>query len=76
MECHSIATKGKGFATCGCIKNIASLILESLKENKLTIPDLIMEKRARMKILLVDANKNIPVSKINGILKEVLMLYK
>ncbi|MEP7377146.1 MAG: DUF1801 domain-containing protein [Chitinophagaceae bacterium] len=38
-------------------------------------PDLIIEKRARMKILLVDANKNIPVKKISMILKEVLKLY-
>jgi hypothetical protein len=29
-----------------------------------------------MKILLVDASKNIPVRKINWVLKEVLMLYK
>ena len=39
-------------------------------------PDLIAEKRARMKILLVDAGKDIPVKKINMILKEVLALYK
>jgi len=39
-------------------------------------PDLIQEKRARMKILLVDAGKNIPTRKIKAILKEVLALYK
>ncbi len=39
-------------------------------------PDLLQEKSARMKILLIDANKDIPVKKINGILKEVLALYK
>ena len=39
-------------------------------------PDLVIEKRARMKILLLDANKNIPVRKINWILTEVLKLYK
>jgi hypothetical protein len=44
--------------------------------NKIIHPDLIQEKRARMKILLVDPAKNIPVKKINLILKEVLALYK
>lgn len=39
-------------------------------------PELIAEKRGRMKILLVDAGKDIPVKKINMILKEVLALYK
>src|SRR5450432_904448 len=39
-------------------------------------PDLIVGKRARMKILLIDPARDIPVRKINGILKEVLALYK
>lgn len=42
---------------------------------KINHPDLIIEKRARMKILLVDATKDIPVKKINAILKDVLKLY-
>ena len=44
--------------------------------NKIHHPDLLVEKRARMKILLLDPLKDIPVKKINGILKEVLALYK
>lgn len=39
-------------------------------------PDLLTEKRARMKILLLDPSKDIPMRKINGILKEVLALYR
>lgn len=39
-------------------------------------PDLIIEKRARMKILLLDPAKDLPVKKINSILKQVLKLYK
>ncbi len=39
-------------------------------------PDLIIEKRARMKILLVDPNNNIPVKKITAILKEAFALYR
>lgn len=39
-------------------------------------PDLLVEKRARMKILLLDASKNIPLKKISRILNEVLALYQ
>lgn len=39
-------------------------------------PDLIVEKRARMKILLLDPAKDLPMKKINGILKDVTALYK
>lgn len=39
-------------------------------------PDLIMEKRARMKILLVNPDENIPVRKITKLLSDVLALYK
>lgn len=38
-------------------------------------PDLLQEKRARMKILLIDPAKNIPLRKINTILKEAISLY-
>ena len=39
-------------------------------------PDLIIEKRDIMKIFLIDANKDLPIKKINSILKEVIALYK
>ena len=39
-------------------------------------PDLLQEKRARMKILLLDPDKDIPVKKVKGILKELLVFYK
>ena len=38
--------------------------------------DLIAENRARMKILLIDPGRDIPVKKIEAILKETLALYK
>lgn len=38
-------------------------------------PDLLQEKRARMKILLIDPISDIPVSKIEGILKEAIAFY-
>lgn len=43
---------------------------------KIDHPDLIVEKRARMKILLIDPVEDIPVKKINAILEKVLALYK
>ena len=43
---------------------------------KINHPLLIQEKRARMKIMLIDPVKDIPVKTINGILKEVLSLYQ
>jgi len=39
-------------------------------------PDLLREKRARMKILLIDPERDIPVKKVKAILKEVIALYK
>jgi len=39
-------------------------------------PDLIQEKRVRMKILLLDPTKDLPIRKINSILKEILTLYR
>lgn len=37
-------------------------------------PDLVQEKRARMKIFLIDPQKNIPVKKLTVLLKQMLAL--
>jgi hypothetical protein len=37
--------------------------------------DLIIEKRARMKILLLDPNKDLPLETINNILRAAIALY-
>lgn len=37
-------------------------------------PDLITEKRAKMKILLIDPNYDLPIEKINSILMDVIKL--
>src|SRR5690606_28413738 len=42
--------------------------------NKIDHPKLIIEKRARMKILLVDPEKDIPLRTINQILREAIAL--
>jgi hypothetical protein len=43
---------------------------------KIIHPDLITEKRARMKILLIDPDQDLPVKKMSRILTEVLAMYK
>jgi hypothetical protein len=43
---------------------------------RISHPDLLLEKRTKMKILLLDPCKDIPIGKIRKILKEVLTLYK
>jgi Domain of unknown function (DU1801) len=39
-------------------------------------PSLISEKRSRMKIMLIDVNKDLPLDTINTILQKAINLYK
>ena len=68
--------KGKMFCYLWVHKKHFQPYIGIVEGAKIQHPELIQEKRARMKILLIDANKDIPVKKINGILKDVLKLYK
>jgi Domain of unknown function (DU1801) len=68
--------KGKRFCYLWVHKKYRQPYVGIVDGKRIDHPDLLMEKRARMKILLLDANKNIPVGKINSILKEILKLYK
>ncbi|HEX5168966.1 MAG TPA: DUF1801 domain-containing protein [Cyclobacteriaceae bacterium] len=43
---------------------------------KINHPQLVIEKRARMKILLLDPEKDIPVRTITKILNDVIKLYR
>lgn len=43
---------------------------------RLKHPDLIQEKRSRMKILLIDPDKDLPVKLIKSLLKEAIGFYK
>jgi hypothetical protein len=54
----------------------SSALPRIVEGKKIDHPGLIQEKRARMKILLFDPGKDIPVRTINGLLKKVLSLYK
>ena len=38
--------------------------------------ELLIEKRARMKILLIDETKDLPVAKIEGILKKAIYFHQ
>lgn len=55
-------------------KKLQQPYLGIVEGKKIDHPDLLQEKRARMKILLIDPAKNIPIRKINSILKEALLL--
>ena len=71
MYCY----KGKMFCYLWVHKKYHQPYLGIVEGNKIDHIDLIIEKRARMKILLFDPHKPIPIKKINGILKQVLALY-
>ena len=68
--------KGKMFCYLWVHKKFHQPYIGIVEGKRIDHPDLLQEKRARMKIFLLDANKDIPVKKINAILKEVLALYK
>lgn len=43
---------------------------------KISHPDLIQENRSRMKIMLFDTAKDVPIKTITKLMEEVLLLYK
>jgi Domain of unknown function (DU1801) len=68
--------KDKRFCYLWIHKKLRQPYIGIVDGNRINHPDLLLEKRSRMKILLLDPDKNMPVTKINKILKEVLKLYK
>jgi hypothetical protein len=68
--------KGKMFCYLWIHKKYHKPYLGIVEGKKIADPDLIQEKRARMKILLLDPEKNLPIKKIDGILQKALALYK
>ncbi|MEI9810176.1 MAG: DUF1801 domain-containing protein [Bacteroidota bacterium] len=68
--------KGKRFCYLWIHKKYLQPYIGIVDGNRIAHPDLLTEKRARMKILLLDPHKNMPVKKINKLLKEVIALYK
>ena len=68
--------KRKMFCYLWVHKKYKQPYLGIVEGKKIRHPDLLQEKRARMKILLVDPSKDLPMKKINAILKEVITLYQ
>ena len=68
--------KGKRFCYLWVHKKLLKPYIGVVDGKFIDNPDLLQEKRAKMKIFLIDPTKNIPLKKINALLKEVLALYK
>ena len=67
--------KGKMFCYLWVHKKHRQPYLGIVEGKRINHPELIVEKRARMKILLVDPNKDIPIKKVTAVLKEALAFY-
>jgi len=64
MECHSIATKRKCFAIYGRIKKLLQPYIGFVNGHEINHPDLIDEKRAKMKILLLNPTQVYPLKRL------------
>lgn len=67
--------KGKMFCYLWIHKKLKQPYIGIVEGKKLNHPELILEKRARMKIMLIDANADLPVATITNILQQALKLY-
>ena len=68
--------RGKRFGYLWISKKHFQPYIGLVDGNKLKHPALMQEKRTRMKVLLIDPAKDIPIKTINSVMKEVLALYK
>jgi hypothetical protein len=68
--------KGKMFCYLWVHKTTLQPYIGIVEGQRINHPDLIIEKRARMKIMLFDAQKDLPLDIIEAILKQALDLYK
>ncbi len=68
--------RGKMFCYLWVHKKFHQPYIGIVEGAKINHPDLIQEKRARMKILLLDPGTYIPLKKVNLVLKQVIALYK
>jgi len=67
--------KGKMFCYLWVHKKNGPPYIGIVEGGKIDHPDLIQEDRARMKILLIDPNADLPIDTINTILKTALSFY-
>ena len=68
--------KGKMFCYLWVHKKIGQPYLGMVEGKRLNHPDLIQETRSRMKIMLFDPAKDLPLNTIVNILQEALSFYK
>jgi hypothetical protein len=68
--------KGKMFCYLWVHKTLHHPYLGIVEGKHIHHPQLIMEKRSRMKTMLFDADKDLPIKTIKAILKETIDLYK
>ena len=67
--------KGKMMCYLWVHKKLHQPYLGIVQGKHIEHPDLIIEKRAKMKILLLNPNDDLPMDKINTILNQVLAIY-
>jgi len=68
--------KGKMFCYLWIQKKSGKPYLGIVEGKRIEHPDLIMEKRSRMKIMLFDPDEDLPVNTIQLVLKQALDLYR
>ena len=68
--------KGKMFCYLWVHKKLLQPYIGIVEGNRIDHPMLIIEKRARMKIMLFEADQDLPVETIEAILKQAIELYK
>src|ERR1700709_849854 len=68
--------KGKMFCYLWVHKKLHQPYIGIVEGNRIDHPMLIIEKRARMKIMLLEADQDLPVEIIEDILKQAIELYK
>lgn len=68
--------KGKMFCYLWIHKKYKQPYIGIVEGNRFDHPNLIVEKRSRMKIMLFDPAKDLPIETINAILQQALNLYR
>jgi hypothetical protein len=68
--------KGRMFCYLWVHKKTGQPYIGFADGNQIEHPELIQEQRLRMKIMFVNADEDIPVAKISGILKMAIKLHK
>ncbi|MDB5002989.1 MAG: hypothetical protein JWQ34_1214 [Mucilaginibacter sp.] len=68
--------KGKMFCYLWVYKTTHQPYIGIVEGKHIEHPDLITEKRSRIKIMLFDVNEDLPVDTIEGILQQALDLYR